>query len=353
MYYYLSKILKFNCVSNRHNFTLIKMPGKKRKSESNQPHDLVIFKNKEAAKIKKSDKITFETVDQEDKIKLLTDFRPYGGHYVLSLQISNESFAPISDVKVKISFPLFFTIIRSYPPTLYIPESFEEEGMSKVNIEFDELNERSSKKINLHFAPLSLGNEGEIRTIVTYVNNKDYVRVIDSDPVSIILDKITINPKIIPSSYIREFSQIPGMKKAIISLGVGISSKGDPGFYFTILEQVFLRNNLQLIAKDADKKILWFFGSDLESRNDVLVVGQIVSDKVEIIASSKNHHVLISFLTLFSNEFKEQILISELSTSLDQIYDLECKYCGAVLPFFPKRGEEITCRKCNYEQIVW
>ena len=353
MYYYLSKILKFNCVSNRHNFTLIKMPGKKRKSESNQPHDLVIFKNKEAAKIKKSDKITFETVDQEDKIKLLTDFRPYGGHYVLSLQISNESFAPISDVKVKISFPLFFTIIRSYPPTLYIPESFEEEGMSKVNIEFDELNERSSKKINLHFAPLSLGNEGEIRTIVTYVNNKDYVRVIDSDPVSIILDKITINPKIIPSSYIREFSQIPGMKKAIISLGVGISSKGDPGFYFTILEQVFLRNNLQLIAKDADKKILWFFGSDLESRNDVLVVGQIVSDKVEIIASSKNHHVLISFLTLFSNEFKEQILISELATSLDQIYDLECKYCGAVLPFFPKRGEEITCRKCNYEQIVW
>jgi len=329
------------------------MPGKKRKSESNQPHDLVIFKNKEAAKIKKSDKITFETVDQEDKIKLLTDFRPYGGHYVLSLQISNESFAPISDVKVKISFPLFFTIIRSYPPTLYIPESFEEEGMSKVNIEFDELNERSSKKINLHFAPLSLGNEGEIRTIVTYVNNKDYVRVIDSDPVSIILDKITINPKIIPSSYIREFSQIPGMKKAIISLGVGISSKGDPGFYFTILEQVFLRNNLQLIAKDADKKILWFFGSDLESRNDVLVVGQIVSDKVEIIASSKNHHVLISFLTLFSNEFKEQILISELATSLDQIYDLECKYCGAVLPFFPKRGEEITCRKCNYEQIVW
>jgi len=303
--------------------------------------------------IKKSDKITFETVDQEDKIKLLTDFRPYGGHYVLSLQISNESFAPISDVKVKISFPLFFTIIRSYPPTLYIPESFEEEGMSKVNIEFDELNERSSKKINLHFAPLSLGNEGEIRTIVTYVNNKDYVRVIDSDPVSIILDKITINPKIIPSSYIREFSQIPGMKKAIISLGVGISSKGDPGFYFTILEQVFLRNNLQLIAKDADKKILWFFGSDLESRNDVLVVGQIVSDKVEIIASSKNHHVLISFLTLFSNEFKEQILISELATSLDQIYDLECKYCGAVLPFFPKRGEEITCRKCNYEQIVW
>ena len=329
------------------------MPGKKQKTNPNPPQDLVIFKSKDAAKIKKPDKFTFETIDQEDKIKLLNDFRPYGGHYVLSIQLINESLAPISEVKVKISFPLFFTITRSYPPTIYIPECFEEEGCSKVNIEFDELNERSSKQINLHFTPVSLGNEGEIRTIVTYVNNKDYVRVIDSNPVSIILDKITINPKIIPSSYIREFSQIPGMKRAIKSLGVGIIGKGEPELYFNILEQVFLRNNLQLLAKDTDKRIIWFFGADLESRDDVLVVGQIVSDKVEIIATSKNHHILISFLTLFSNEFKELILRRKLVASLDKIFDLECKYCGAILPFFPKKGEEIVCSKCDYEQLVW
>jgi hypothetical protein len=329
------------------------MPGKKQKTNPNPTQDLVIFKSKEAAKIKKPDKFTFETIDQEDRIKLLNNFRPYGGHYVLSIQLINESLAPISEVKVKISFPLFFTITRSYPPPIYIPECFEEEGLSKVNIEFDELNERSSKQINLHFTPVSLGNEGEIRTIVTYVNNKDYVRVIDSNPVSIILDKITINPKIIPSSYIREFSQIPGMKRAIKSLGVGMLGKGEPELYFNILEQVFLRNNLQLLAKDTDKRILWFFGADLESRDDVLVVGQIVSDKVEIIATSKNHHILISFLTLFSNEFKELILRRKLVASLDKIFDLECKYCGAILPFFPKKGEEIVCSKCNYEQIVW
>lgn len=329
------------------------MPGKKQKTNPNPPQDLVIFKSKDAAKIKKPDKFTFETIDQEDKIKLLNDFRPYGGHYVLSIQLINESLAPISEVKVKISFPLFFTITRSYPPTIYIPECFEEEGCSKVNIEFDELNERSSKQINLHFTPVSLGNEGEIRTIVTYVNNKDYVRVIDSNPVSIILDKITINPKIIPSSYIREFSQIPGMKRAIKSLGVGIIGKGEPELYFNILEQVFLRNNLQLLAKDTDKRIIWFFGADLESRDDVLVVGQIVSDKVEIIATSKNHHILISFLTLFSNEFKELILRRKLVASLDKIFDLECKSCGAILPFFPKKGKEIVCSKCDYEQLVW
>ena len=67
-------------------------------------------------------------------------------------------------------------------------ESFEEEGLLKINIEIDELNERTSKQINLHFTPLSLGEEGEIRTIVTYINNQDYVRAINSDPAKISLD---------------------------------------------------------------------------------------------------------------------------------------------------------------------
>ncbi|MFX0082073.1 MAG: hypothetical protein ACFE94_10005 [Candidatus Hodarchaeota archaeon] len=329
------------------------MSGKKEKSGVDLAQNLVIFKSKESTKIKKPDKLTFERIDQEDKIKFISDFKTHGSHYVLSIQLLNESLAPISEVRIKISFPPFFMLTRSYPPTIYIPASYEEEGLTKLNLELDELNERSSKQINLHFTPLSLGNEGEIRSIVTYVNNKDFVRVIASDPLSITLDNITITPKIIPSSYIGEFSQIPGMKRAIKSLGVGIVGKGDPDLYFNILEQVFLRNNLQLITKDPDKRILWYFGAELESRDDVLVIGQIVSDKVEIIAISKNHHILISFLTLFANEFKEQILIREFVSSPDQIYDLECKYCGAILPYFPKKGEEIACSKCNYEQVVW
>ncbi|MFW9877601.1 MAG: hypothetical protein ACFFG0_31330 [Candidatus Thorarchaeota archaeon] len=329
------------------------MAGKKEKTPPDPTQNLVIFKGKESAKIKKTDKFTFETIDQEDKIKLLSDFKPYGSHYVLSIELINESLAPISEVRIKISFPSFFTLSRSYPSTIYIPDSLKEEGLSKLNLEFDELNENNSKHINLYFTPLALGNEGEIKSIVTYVNNKDFIRVIDSAPVEIKLDEITINPKIIPSSYIREFSQIPGMKRVIKSLGVGILGKVDTDLYFNILEQVFLRNNLQLIARDPDKKILWYFGEDLESRDDVLIIGQIVSDKVEIIGISKNHHVLISFLTSFSNEFKEHILTRELVASPDQIYDLECKYCGAILSHFPKKGEEIVCSKCNYEQIAW
>ena len=91
----------------------------------------------------------------------------------------------------------------------------------------------------------------------------------------------------------------------------------------------------------------------MESRDDILVIGQIISDKIEIIATSKNHHVLISFLTSFSNEFKELILTREIVNAPDHIFDLECESCGGILPYFPKRGREIECPKCNYKQMVW
>jgi len=328
---------------------------KKKKDGTNPPQtqDLVTFKSKEERKSKKLPKYSFETIDQENKIKLLHEFKPYGGHYVLSIHLLNESLAPISEVKIKLSYSNFLTLTRSYPPTIYFPEPIEDGEISKLILEFDKLNERSKKQINLHFTPVSLGNKGEIRTIITYVNNKDFVRVLNSDPVNIMLDKITIYPKIIPSSYVREFSQIPGMKRAIKSIGIGTQGINDPDLYFNLLEQVFLKNSLQLITKDPEKKILWYFGSDLESRDDVLIIGKVASNKVEIIGTSKNHHVLISFLTSFSNEFKEHLLIREIVSRLDDIHDLECKYCGDILPYFPKKGEVIQCSKCNYEQIIW
>ncbi|MFW9864476.1 MAG: hypothetical protein ACFFEN_00115 [Candidatus Thorarchaeota archaeon] len=315
-----------------------------------QPQNLVIFKSKVE---KKQDQFTFETIDQEDKIKLAYDFQPHGGHYLYSLQLINESLAPITAVKIKIDYSKSLTLTRSYPPTIYIPEPIEEAKMIKINVEFDELNEKSSRQINLHFTPTSLGNKGEIKTVITYVTTKDFVRALNTTPIELMLDEITIIPKIIPSTYIQEFSQKQGMKRAIKSIGIGKVEEFDTELYFNLLEQVFIRNHLQLIAKDPAKKILWYFGSELESKEDVLVIGQIISNKIEIIVISTNHHVLISFLTLFTHEFKEHLLIREIVSSPEQIYDLECKYCGAILPYFPNKGEEIACKNCSFEQILW
>jgi len=328
------------------------MTKKKQKKEPEEPHpqNLVIFKSKVD---KKQDKFTFETIDQEDKIKLAYDFQPHGGHYRYSIQLNNESLAPITSVKIKIDYSKSFTLTRSYPPTIYIPEPIDEKKMLKLNIEFDELNERSSKQINLHFTPIALGDKGEIKTVITYVTTKDFVRALNTNPIEIMLDEITIIPKIIPSTYIREFSQKQGMKRAIKSIGIGKLEEYDTELYFNLLEQVFIRNHLQLITKDPAKKVLWYFGSDLESKEDVLVIGQIIANKIEIIVISTNHHILISFLTLFTHEFKEHLLIREIVSSPEQIYELECKYCGAILPYFPNKGEEIACKNCNFEQMLW
>ena len=169
------------------------MPKKKQEPEPDEPQDLVIFKSNEADL--KQDKFTFETIDQEDKIKLGYDFQPHGGHYRYSIQLTNDSLAPISEVKIKIDYSKFFALTRSYPPTIYIPEPIEEKEITKLNIELDELNERSSKQINLHFTPVSLGNKGVIKTVITYVTSKDFVRALNSAPLEIKLDHINIIPK--------------------------------------------------------------------------------------------------------------------------------------------------------------
>ena len=88
-------------------------------------------------------------------------------------------------------------------------------------------------------------------------------------------------------------------------------------------------------------------------RDDVLIIGQIVANKVEIITLSKNHTELISFLTLLSNGVSEHIIERGIVNTVDRIHDLECKYCGAIHPYFPKKGKEITCKNCNYEQLIW
>ena len=329
------------------------MTNKEDELDSDRARKLILFKSKKEIKVKELPKYAFERFDQEDKIKLITISKSLGAGYSYSIQLHNKSSAPISEVKIKVSYPDFLSITGFYPPTTKLPKSSTDRRTSIIRVGFDEINERSSKRIDLRFTPLLLGNEGEIRTVITYVNNKDYVRVLDSKPVKINLGKININPKIIPSSYIREFSQMPDIKKGIISFGVGVEISLDSDFYFNLLNQILLKNHLQLIIKDTYKKILWFFGNDLESREDVLIIGQIVSAKVEIIGISISHNVLISFLTLLSNEFKEHLVIREIVKTPNQIYNTKCKYCGTVLPSFPKKGEEIECRKCSNKQVVW
>jgi len=329
------------------------MPKKEKEVEPIQTQGLVIFKEKEESQKQILDKYIFEEVDQEYKIKCKCAFSPFGSHFRYSIIIENQSLTSITKLKIKIGFPEFLTLTRAYPPTISISQMTTDNQVNQINFEFDELNEKNNKQIHLHFSPNSLDKTGDLRTIVTYVNNKGTVRVLDSRPTSITVDNINLGPKVVPSSFIREFSQQPGIKKVIKSMGIGIEHQVHSEIIFDILEQLFSIHNLQLVVKDLEKKILWYFGTESEINEDILAIGQIVSNKIEIIASSLNHYLLICFLTQMSNDFKYFLILNGIINSKDKVYDLECKNCGAILSYFPQKSQVIECQKCNHEQTIW
>ena len=329
--------------------------AKKKMINESKIHGLVILKGAPVKEKSDESTYTFESVDQRNKINLTHELVPFGAYYRYSVLLVNESLAPITEIKVRIKFPEFLTLTRVSPTTISIAPQLDGSGAKQINLEIDELSETSKNQINLHFKPLLLNKKGEIHTNVTYVNNKDFIRVLDSDPAEINIIEPEIEGKIIPSSKIAGFLKTKGIKKAIKSLGIATKGKKNMDLYFDHIEQLMGLHKFQLITKDDNKKIAWFFGMDLNTKEDILVIGQIVSNKIEFLAASQHHPGLISLLTMLSNEFKKRILSIGKIKSIDNIYELECKYCGAVFDRFPKKGESIECKNknCNRSQTVW
>jgi len=299
--------------------------------------------------------ISFEQVDQENKIKLFYDLVPFSASYRYSILLKNESLAPITEIKAIIKFPAFLKISRYSPLVLEFKKSkSDKKGYNQLQFEIEELSEKSETQILCYFSPNSNNNIGELNTYITFVNNKDYIRVINSKPIEIRIKPATIQPKIIPSSEISTFLKIKDMKKGIKSLGIPSKNKNNLDLFFNFIDQNIKLHKFQLIAKDNEKKIAWYFGTDLASNQDILLIGQIVSNKVEFLAASQNHQIIISLLSNLSDNFKKRAAsIGGLIKSIKEIYDLECKYCGAVLPYFPQQGESVECKSCKKEQILW
>ncbi len=119
------------------------------------------------------------------------------------------------------------------------------------------------------------------------------------------------------------------------------------------IDKIVETHNFQLIVKDQNNKISWYYGTDLVSGNDVLIICQVSGHKIEWLAASSNPHLLISLITNFNTVFEREMIMLGHIVSKEQIYTLECKYCGNTLAYFPLKGESIECNKCKYEQVVW
>ncbi|TFF69461.1 MAG: hypothetical protein EU516_00675 [Promethearchaeota archaeon] len=327
-----------------------------RKAPSNERNikGLVVFREEEAQKEQKQQEtVPLEYIDQEDKIKLVYDFKAFGANYLFSLLIANQSLAPISETKVRVRYPDFLILSRSDPPTVSIDSFDIEEGEFQTRIEFEIIEKQSEKQVNLFFNPTRLEDEGTIRAYITFVNNNDFVRALDSEPIMIRFDPIAIERKILPTSEVSKYLNRKGIKKAIKSVGIAIDDPFDDEYYFKMIQQTIQEFNFQLITEQKDKKIAWYFGTDLVSGEDILVIGQIEANKLEWRCASQEPSVLISLLTNIHNEFINRLVINNVITDVNQVINLECRYCGANLPKFPKKGALIECSKCKYEQIVW
>jgi len=327
-----------------------------RKAPSNERNikGLVVFREEEAQKEQKQQEtVPIEYIDQEVKIKLVYDFKAFGANYLFSLLIANQSLAPISETKVRVRYPDFLILSRSDPPTVSIDSFDIEEGEFQTRIEFEIIEKQSEKQVNLFFNPTRLEDEGTIRAYITFVNNNDFVRALDSEPIMIRFDPIAIERKILPTSEVSKFLNRKGIKKAIKSVGIAIDDPFDDEYYFKMIQQTIQEFNFQLITEQKEKKIAWYFGTDLVSGEDILVIGQIEANKLEWRCASQEPSVLISLLTNIHNEFINRLVINNVITDVNQVINLECRYCGTILPKFPKKGALIECPKCEYEQIVW
>jgi len=328
--------------------------------EADGTQDLILFRELSAKESKDFEAEPQQYVDQEDKIHLVYKLVTFGGNYLYSLLIMNESTAPITEVKIRIIIPEFFELCRSTPPTLTIESLQSEDEINgevirenQVKMEFELLNGNSQKQINLYLCPLSLEKKGNVRSFITFVNNADFIRAIDTESINIELDPFSIERKIIPQSEIKRFLDKPWIKKANKSIGIGIDGIFDENYFFDQIVKSIQDNNFQLIHKNQSNKISWFCGTDLVSGNDILVIGQIVAGKIEWLAASSNPQLIISVLTNFVNIFTNEMIQLGHISSEDQVYSLECKYCGSTLPNFPVRGKTIECNRCNYEQVIW
>jgi hypothetical protein len=327
------------------------------KSERKQSNDanlkgLVVFKEEKSPKVIEQESISLEYVDQEDKIKIIHEFKPFGSSYRYTLLIANQSKAPISEAKIKIRFPEFVDLIRCHPPECNNELEQMEDGVKQIKIQANIIEANSQIQYSFFLIPLYLDAEGEIRSFLTFVNSQDYVRALDSKPILAIFSPITIERKILPTSQIKAFSENPQNKRAIRSIGIANSEKFDQDLYFQLLQKVMDDQNYQLITEIEKNRIAWYFGMDLVSGLDILVVAQINKNKIEWFAICNNPHIIISVLTKLVNEYIVLLIFRKLIEAPSQVFNLECKNCGAVLPYFPKRGESISCDNCNTPQIV-
>ncbi|MFX0028368.1 MAG: hypothetical protein ACFE8B_04115, partial [Candidatus Hermodarchaeota archaeon] len=246
----------------------------KKSSTQKNIKGLVIFKHKESPKKIKADKYLVEQINKEDKIKITSSLTVQGSNYRYSIIINNEKSEPITDINVKILYPRDLEFVGSYPLSLIVSHPFEKnhKNSSILNFNLTRINGENLEELHFHFKPSTKLSVEEFITFGKYINNKGKRKEIRSQSIKIKIEDLKITPKIISHSQIREISLIHGMKRTLISLGIGTKKNLNLKKIIDLFESLILSYNFQFITKDKEKGILWFFGSESNSNDDILAL---------------------------------------------------------------------------------
>jgi len=287
---------------------------------------------------------TSET-SQEDYIKLDINLGYLGSHVRLLLKITNKSDFPINEIEIKLEFTKKIEIFRTIPKLEFVKHD------AGIVARVDSIPEKQHYEIKFYLNPEELGS-GKIVGQVKFVNFKDFVRLIKIEELSYNLTVPKILPKEIPHEIIEEYNNAVHMKKDIRSYG--LPDKLNPLTAFNHITQIISSKNFKLLTKivEDNRKIAWFFGVTEVGDIEILVVGQVIQNKIEFYASSINEQILSALLTSFSMDLKRRILISSVVRSEKEIYELFCVECGGTLPYFPKPGEFVECKYCQTKNLV-
>ncbi|MHA1729106.1 MAG: hypothetical protein ACTSWY_10280 [Promethearchaeota archaeon] len=285
---------------------------------------------------------------KEDLIKLLVNLAYVGSNIRVGIKVVNNSNNPITEVSCKLLFSKNLKFFKIKPEYEY---SQLDTGIS-IKI-LNKLKEKSHLILNVYFKPETL-DLGEIKGGFQYVNFNDFVRFIPIENLFYNLTPPKVIPKEILAENIEEFTKNKELKKDLRSYG--LPDELNPSGAFNHVIQIIRQYNFKLISKMEQKQlnqyIAWFFGETEENNIEIMIVGQIINKKIEFYASSINERVIGSLLTAFSIAIKKRIINSKVINNEDEIYDLYCSKCGAVLPFFPKEGESVICKYCGLEQTI-
>ncbi len=163
------------------------MSKKEKIVSKSQIHGLIVFKGKLGQIKAEKEVISSVDVEQEDNIKFYYELEPFGAVYKYSLLISNESNAPITEIKIRIKLPKNLWLSRHSDFKITLDKSISESEFHVFNTIFERLDGNSNQQINLFLNPLDLNINSEISTSISYVNAKDFIRAHNAKPIKLLL----------------------------------------------------------------------------------------------------------------------------------------------------------------------